>query len=154
VIRHGVWAGNRIYWTLYNLKLQYTVHYNTDYFTVFTSVAWQRLPTAAVPLLPDSRPRRKGTISSNCNSRLTPNYSWQSAVTQFDSPKAQIRSRYIASGRTAQKTPLPTALLLLRVQLLLRSRDGYRQFPSNGRLCWFHNSGLQQTCHNNSTFWH
>jgi hypothetical protein len=58
-------------------------------------------------------------------------------------------SRYISSGRTPQKTTLPTVLLLLRVQLLLRSRDGYWPSPSRGRLCWFYNSGFQQTCHNN-----
>jgi hypothetical protein len=33
-------------------------------FTVFTSVAWQRLSTADIPLLPGSRPRRPVTISS------------------------------------------------------------------------------------------
>jgi hypothetical protein len=42
---------------------------------------------------------------------------------------------YNASAWTAQKTPLPTALLLLCVQLLLRSHDGYRPFPSNSHLC-------------------
>jgi hypothetical protein len=40
------------------------------------------------------------------------------------------------------------ALLLLHVQLLLRSRDGHRPFPSNEHLCWIHNSGFQQTRHN------
>jgi hypothetical protein len=55
--------------------------------------------------------------------------------------------RYIASARTAQKTSLQTVLLLLRVQLLLRSRDDYQPFPSNGSLCWF-NSCFEQICHN------
>jgi hypothetical protein len=85
-------------------------------------------------------------------SLLAHTYSRQSSVTQLDSAKARIRSRYIASGRTPQKTPLPTALLLLRVQLLLRSRDGYRPFASNSRLCWFHNSGFQETCDSMNVF--
>jgi hypothetical protein len=66
--------------------------------------------------------------------------------------------RYIASGRTAQKTPLPTARLLLRAicygnhvtatESLPRTGLFTEPFPSNGCLGWLHNSGFQQTCHN------
>jgi hypothetical protein len=58
--------------------------------------------------------------------------------------------RYISSVRTAQKTPPPTALFLLRVcLLLLLPRNGCvaEFFHSNGCLCWLHSSGFQQTCH-------
>jgi hypothetical protein len=49
-----------------------------------------------------------------------------------------IASSYIASGRTAQKTQLPTISPLLSAESL----------PSNGRPCWLHNSDFQQTCYN------
>jgi hypothetical protein len=60
---------------------------------------------------------------------------------------------YMASARTAQKTPLPSALLLLRASLLRLSRDGYwaivftEPSPSIGCLCWLHSSCFQQICH-------
>jgi hypothetical protein len=38
---------------------------------------------------------------------------------------AGLRWRILVSSRTAQKTPLPTALLLSRACLLRLSRDGY-----------------------------
>jgi hypothetical protein len=67
--------------------------------------------------------------------------------------------RYIASARTAQKTPLPTALMLFLACLLRQSLSHcqatcvYTQpFPNNGYLCWLYNSAFQQTCHNINLF--
>jgi hypothetical protein len=140
----------------YNSQLQFTVHYNTDYFSVFTSIAWQQLPTTDIPLLSGSCPSRLATISSNCQ-LPTDSLNWlttqlgvswlQSSIKGYSSrPLAQklhfltmssllycsahgllaraqdllsqtadglspntqapIRSSYIASGWTPQKTPL------------------------------------------------
>jgi hypothetical protein len=49
----------------------------------------------------------------------------------LNSSKFQFGSRYIASERSPQKTPPPTALLFLRAYLLLRSRHGYRPLRNN-----------------------
>jgi hypothetical protein len=61
----------------------------------------------------------------------------------------------IASGRTAKKTLLPTVLSVLRDVTETRSPLHClatcvfaEPFPNNGHLCWFHNSGFQQTCYN------
>jgi hypothetical protein len=66
--------------------------------------------------------------------------------------------QYIASVQTTHKALLPTALLLLRVFVaafmwwLLSHRPAkgtfMEPFHSNSCLCWHHNSGFQQTCHN------
>jgi hypothetical protein len=59
--------------------------------------------------------------------------------------------------RTAQKTPIPAVLLILRVSTV-RSIDIYlttaftEQFPSNCRIFWLHTSGSQQTCENTCEF--
>jgi hypothetical protein len=112
---------------------------------------------ADVFLLLGSCPRRLATISRQ---PLTAGFSWyflQLFVSRLNSLTAASRlspltgstgARYIASGWTAQETPLPTALLLLCVQLILRSHDDYQPFPSNGRLCWFHSSYFEKICHN------
>jgi hypothetical protein len=70
---------------------------------------------------------------------------------------------YIASAWTAQKTPFPTAFLLLHVCLLLRNGSGIvaglwsrclatdmfaESFSTNSCLCWFHSSCFEQILHN------
>jgi hypothetical protein len=61
---------------------------------------------------------------------------------------------YIASARTAQKTRLPTALLLFRAYLLRPSCDGYlataeqRTYMQSRSLATAVSAGFQQTCHN------
>jgi hypothetical protein len=44
----------------------------------------------------------------------------------LNSSKLQFGSRYVASGRTPQKTPLPKVLLLLRVNIRCQSKRAYR----------------------------
>jgi hypothetical protein len=76
VTRDNVLIGKWIYCTLKtrNYNLQFTITYYS------TSVAWQQLQTADVPLLPGSRPRKLVTICSNCqpqtDSQLTSKASW------------------------------------------------------------------------------
>jgi hypothetical protein len=80
--------------------------------------AWQRIPTMSSDFVLISLPAGYSPhVLAACklhslttSSRLT----HMAAVPQ-----------YIASARTTQKTPLPTVLLLLHVQLLLRSRDDH-----------------------------
>jgi hypothetical protein len=63
-------------------------------------------------------------------------------------------SRYITSARTAQKTPLTTAHLLLCACLLRQSRDGYwvtaeqRSCLQIRYLTTAFSAGFQQTCYN------
>jgi hypothetical protein len=64
---------------------------------------------------------------------------------------------YIASERTKQKTPFNISYTVAYVSVaaitwrLLSHCIGTglftEPFPSNGCLCWLHNSGFQQTCH-------
>jgi hypothetical protein len=67
-----------------------------------------------------------------------------SQITTTHRPVCSVR----LLGTDHTENTVSTVLLLLRMQLLLRSRDGYRPFPSKGRLCWFHNSCFEQICHN------
>jgi hypothetical protein len=71
--------------------------------------------------------------------------------------------RYISSGRTPQKTPLPIILLLLRVHIRFQEDmstetlpSSCRLFrllePSKGCLFLFHNSAFEPTCHNIKAF--
>jgi hypothetical protein len=152
----GVWIGDWIYGTLTtrNYNLQFTITQTTLH-SLFTSAAWQRLPKAEFPLLPGSRPHRMAPIPSNSQLQTD---SRQTSVTQLDSLKARIRSRYIASRRPPQKTPLPAAASMLshataiaKTRLVcncLATGVFTGPFPDNGCLCWLHNSDFRQTCHN------
>jgi hypothetical protein len=64
----GVWIGTRIYWTLKHITRDYTLQITITQIlvfsvTVFHCSAWQYLPTADIPLLQGSRPRRLAAIS-------------------------------------------------------------------------------------------
>jgi hypothetical protein len=67
----------------------------------------------------------------------------------------------IASARSARRTPLPAALLFyVRVAPITWHITSRRlamgvftePFPNNSCLCWLHNSGFHQTCHNIFTY--
>jgi hypothetical protein len=49
----------------------------------------------------------------------------------LNSSKLQFGSRYVVSGRSQQKTPPPTSLLLLRAYLLLQTLHAYRPLRNN-----------------------
>jgi hypothetical protein len=119
---------------------------------------------ADVPLLPASRLHRLATIS-HPHTRAS-GFSWYSLqllAPGVNSPTATSRlspftgsqlnskgnwSSLYSLGTSRTENTASTVLLLLHVQLLLQSSDGYWPFPSNGHLFWFHNSCFKQISHN------
>jgi hypothetical protein len=106
------------------------------------------------------RSSTSGLTSSQAGDHLTPSsHCWlQLLAPRLNSPNAApsrahnwlvmaTGPRYIVSGRTARKTPLPQFLYCSVCYYCCDHVTVTDSSPSNGRLCWLNNSCFEQICH-------
>jgi hypothetical protein len=101
-----------------------------------------------VPLLPGSRPLRLAAISHppptllTAVSRLSRNGSWFSVCSI-----STDRTGNIAYNNSIVSCVSVAAVTWRLLSHCLAKDVSVEPLPSNGCLCWLHNSGFQQTCH-------
>jgi hypothetical protein len=152
----GFWTGNRIYWTLLQLWLHFTDHCHTKTSVLSHSLhcsAWQRLPTEDVLSLPSPHACRLAVISHQPPTLLhaVSRLSLDRLTTWTDSESTQTLLGLTAMAAGSRHGPhrehsfqqLFYCCPHVCCSHCLAVGMFAEPFPSNGCLCWLHNSGFQ-----------
>jgi hypothetical protein len=162
VTTDGVWIGNMIYWTLKHITRDYTLQITiaqrlVSSVTLFTSLLSRGFQRRTFPffcvLEPSLASAANFSLLKTCNSQLTVCVQNLSRLTG----KGCSSSLYILGTNrkenTASTSPsivarVPIAAIIWRLLNHCLTTGLSAAVTHNGYLCWLHNSGFQQTCHN------